>query len=346
MRYTIVDFDGAPTITIFHGGKVLVAQNTHPYWEQITAGALAGDESVLSLIDLKEKVKEEFSRLSERMTVVGSRVFWDGDEVDNSLTQQIIRFIEAGVDDWKPLVAFAEKVYTNPNEHSREQLFGWLNNNKFTITDDGDVVAYKGVHKSDNDEWTYKSTTQGKEDVMVDGVVQKGYIYQNVGSVVEMPRSVVNHDPTVGCSVGLHVSTHRYAGSYVGSNGGMLRVLVNPRDFVSVPDDGGFEKARVSRYVVESVVTEPTKAPVLYVTPTTYTGPSVTVNGPVDISAAIGAGLYSTLDEEDEEENEDDTCSDCYNYHEDCTCYDDEDDEDDDLSWGYDSRETDSDYSW
>jgi len=344
MRYTIVDFDGEPTITIFHEGKVLVATNTHPYWEQITAGALTNDESVLSLIDLKVKVKEEFSRLSERMTVVGSRVFWDGDEVDNSLTQQIIRFIEAGEDDWKPLVAFAEKVYTNPDAHSREQLFGWLDHNKFTITDTGDVVAYKGVGKSELDGFEFKSTTQGNEDVTVDGVVQKGYIHQNVGSVVEMPRSVVNHDPTVGCSVGLHVSTYRYAGSY-SRGGGMLRVLVNPRDFASVPDDGGFEKARVNRYVVDSVVTEPTEAPVLYVTPSVQSGGPYTYGGTVtavDISAAVGTGLYSTLDEDDVEEDEDDACTDCYNPIDECTCYD----EDDDLSWGYGVPILDSDYSW
>lgn len=205
----------------------------------MVAGVLADDPAVLDLFNLAKAVSERFSRLTERVSTANGRLYFDGDEVANALAAQVIRFLDEGVDDWQPLVNFFEKVEANPNEHSREQLYRWLDRHDFTITPSGDFVGYKGVG---ND---LKSIHSGPG--IVDGVPMNGRLPNNPGSMVEIARSAVHHDPSVGCSTGLHVGTHGYASSF---GAVCLEVHVNPRDVVSVPTDCGDQKVRCCRYLV------------------------------------------------------------------------------------------------
>ena len=62
--------------------------------------------------------------------------------------------------------------------------------------------------------------------------------------IIEIARSYVNHDPSQGCSTGLHVGTYAYAKGYARS--ALLEVHVNPRDVVSVPTDCDAQKVRVT----------------------------------------------------------------------------------------------------
>ena len=143
-----------------------------------------------------------------------------------------------------------ENVAANPNAHSREQLFDWLRDRQFTITTDGCFIAYKGVYERDEDaedDYPYQSSWSGGEAI-VNGQRFEGAVPNACGATVEMPRASVQHDPTHGCSTGLHVGTYKYAEGY--ARGALLTVLVNPRDVVSVPTDCNAEKMRVCRYVV------------------------------------------------------------------------------------------------
>jgi len=160
-----------------------------------------------------------------------------------------VRFLDEGVDDWKPLIAFLEKVQQNPQEHSRNQLFEWLTRQVFTITDDGDIIGYKSV-KSDG-AGGFTSISSGT--ALVNGEVKTGRIPQRVGDVVTMPRSEVAFDPSQGCSTGLHVANWDYASTWT-SHDAVLAVAVNPRDVVSVPTDCDFQKVRVCRYTVIETV--------------------------------------------------------------------------------------------
>lgn len=249
MQYTLVGTeDGTSNITVFSNGTVHVAHSSHPNFAEIEAGVLVGDESVIDLFDVALSAATKFERLSDRVTTAHGRLYLDGEEVDNALSKQVVRFITEGVEDWKPLVAFFENVLANPQEHSREQLYSWLNAEDFTITSDGLIVGYKSVYK--NDDESYRSTMSGT--AIVNGETQNGYINQKVGDVVEMPRGEVTHDPTEACSVGLHVGTHSYANNYSGNT--MLEVHVNPRDVVSVPNDHSAQKMRVCRYTIIGTV--------------------------------------------------------------------------------------------
>lgn len=257
LSFTIVGDEDESNIIVYASGAMRVAHSTHPYFEQIVAGARAGDESIVELFDLAEAAASRFDRLSERVSVANGTIYLDGEPIDNALTEQVLRFIEAGLDDWKPLVAFFENVQANTNEHSREQLYTWLANEDFTITDDGMIVGYKGVRKTDDG---LVSINSGR--AIVNGVVHNGNIPQPFGGIVEMPRSEVQHDPSVGCHRGLHVGTYAYANGF--AQGALLEVHVNPRDVVSVPTDCSWAKMRVCRYSIVKLIDAPYTAPVVY----------------------------------------------------------------------------------
>lgn len=248
---------GAESLTVFlPDGPPVVVNNEHPHFAKILEYAMAGGGSVVvygaeeirELADLSGAVAQRFDQLSERVSVADGHVYFDGDKVDSTITQQIVRCLEdPDAGDWKPLVLFMENVAANPNEHSRQQLFDWLRDREFTITSDGCFIAFKGVrNRNGEDDYPYQSSSTG--EAIVNGERFTGNIPNGVGATVEMPRSDVQHDPSHGCSTGLHVGTYKYAQGY--ASGALLTVYVNPRDVVSVPSDCNAEKMRVCRYVV------------------------------------------------------------------------------------------------
>lgn len=261
--------DGRESLTVFMPtGVPVVATGDHPYFADILEAAKAGipADDLRAIADLSVAVAQRFDTLSERVSVADGRVYFDGDEVDSAITRQIVRCLnDPTVGDWKPLVRFMENVAANPNEHSREQLFAWLNDREFTITTDGCFIAYKGVDGIDgpDGETVYVSCSSGHG--IVDGERHEGRLPNYVGATVEMPRSDVQHDPGEGCSTGLHVGTYEYAQSWAQT--ALLTVLVNPRDVVSVPTDCSAEKMRVCRYVVsDDEPTPPAESPAIAAT--------------------------------------------------------------------------------
>jgi hypothetical protein len=259
MQHTLVDTGDAQYVTVYvKGQEPLSASDTHPNFQRIVDALdtewydvqpYFTNEAILELFDTAKSVARKL--LSERVSVANGQVYFDHEPVDDSITDQIVRFLDEGIDNWRPLVAFMENIALNPNTQSRTQLYDWLRARAFTLTLDGEVVGYKGV--TSDGKGGYCSQQSGT--AIVDGVTVKGRIPNQVGSVVEMPRGDVQHDPSTGCSTGLHVGTFDYAADY-GRGGAMLRVLVNPRDVVSVPLDGRGEKIRVCRYKVNAIINE------------------------------------------------------------------------------------------
>lgn len=225
------------------------ANTNHKNWEQIVAGVVADDPSVARLFDATEAVAERFERLTDRISVAHGKVYFDGDVINNAVTEQILRFLEAD-EDFMPLVNFLDKVSLNPEPHSREQLYGWVAARpSITITEEGDLIAYKGLLRDSNEQGDfYRSVYSGV--AIVNGEVYNGQIPQRIGDTVEMPRSQVEFDPTQGCSTGLHAGTFSYANGYGDSR---VKVAINPRDVVSVPTEHQEQKIRVCRYVVIDV---------------------------------------------------------------------------------------------
>lgn len=263
LRYNLVRFEDEATLTVFHDGQPHVVTDSHPSWAAIVEGVVVNDDpAALDLIDVAQTVSREFRRLGEQVTVVNGRLYFDNDEVNNAISNKIIEFLEAGVDDWKPLVNFMQKVMANPEKHSQEQMFEWLLRHQFSINEDGDILGYKSVKGSSREGFDYESITSGRNVVVVDGEEFTGRVPQSVGSVVEMARSEVQHDPAQGCGPGLHVANFRYASTWNGDST-VLLVAVNPRDVVSVPTESNWEKVRTCRYRVVKVVEGETNTPLV-----------------------------------------------------------------------------------
>ena len=247
MKYALVDNGGQKSITALIDGELYTATSDHPRWGEIVNG-VAHDKATAEMFSL-EKAIEQYVRLSDRISVAGGTIYFDGDPINDTVTNKIIDLYNNG-DDFISVVEFMERLYTNPSEDVRnDQLFQWLEVGGLTLTEDGLIVGYKGVAR--HRDGGFESISRG--EAFVNGVLHIGAIPQRLGDVVEMPRSAVDDDPNNACSTGLHVGTFEYAQDF--GQGIVLAVLIDPRDVVSVPSLE-VSKMRVCRYSVLCVVQE------------------------------------------------------------------------------------------
>jgi len=250
MKYLIARQDGIKSLSVVleseNGTEIHSVTNSNPFWEDIVDAILDNDEDTVRelITDIPSGVNRTFQSVTERVSLKDGVVYFDGDPIHNSLADAIAR--AEGKEELLSLARFMEKCYTNPRKHSRDNLFDWLNTHDFTITVDGDLVGYKGV----NDNLRSLSSGPG----IVNGVETNGNLDNAIGNVLEMARSSVEHDPSRGCSTGLHVGTWEYASGFGPRT---LRVIVNPRDVVSVPTDCSWAKMRVCRYTVDAEIDQP-----------------------------------------------------------------------------------------
>ncbi len=250
------------TLFPLDGSDPVPVSNDHPQWERLFPLIIAKDPKALSLANLAVSVADYFSSLGERVTTKYGKLYLDGDELDNSLSKKIMECVETDGDP-APYVNFLEKVVTNPQAHSRTQLYNFLENYNLPITTGGNFLGYKGVSQDSltvGKEKSFRSISKGCATVhaTVQGVAQAGYIFQSIGDIVTMPRNQVAGSPTQACAAGLHVSTFDYAKGFGNT---IIVVEVNPRDVVSVPTRTA--KIRCCRYKVLAQVTTPLKETVI-----------------------------------------------------------------------------------
>lgn len=315
MKHNIVAEQGVPTsATVFHDGRVYVAAPGHPNFAKIIEALTTGarPRKVIGLFDvagfITRSLKAAARRLgatdvdsaAESLTIENGRVLWDGQPVSGPLADTILAYSRTDSDDFLPLARFMVKVMTNPNEHSREMLFDWMRSLSFNIAEDGDMLALKAVQPDQHGD--LRSINSGS--ALVNGVAEHGRIRNNVGDVVTMPRSEVNHDPFEGCSTGLHVGTQGYARDFGRNFGTIIEVKVNPADVVSVPTDCDSAKMRVCRYEVYRVVEEAK-------TPELATIGAATATVDEARWAALLASDPPFSDDEYGDEDDYQTCGDC-----------------------------------
>jgi hypothetical protein len=231
------------------------------------------------------------------LDLVDGEVFLDGKPIHGSLGQRFIEFINAQIE-ITPLINFCRKLRKNPSVSSIDQLFGFLDANKHPITKDGNFIAYKKIR---ND---YKDFHSGTFD-------------NSPGKVLEMPRDLVNEDPTQTCSTGLHVANWSYAfNSFHGGSGIMVEVEVDPADVVAVPIDYNQGKMRTCRYKVVKVINAPRQEKLVVdgerimasgpeEQPETQQEYCVDCDGIFDVDPVSGE-LLCDCDEEEYDEDEDD----------------------------------------
>ena len=163
----------------------------------------------------------------------------DGYEVvlPDSLANEIIRIADAG-ESLAPLHAFIVKLYNNPIQNVRNQLYRFIQSGGLALTTGGNFLAYKNVSTE------FMDLRTGKFD-------------NSPGKLVTMPRHQVQQDESVTCASGLHVCNWEYLKHYYSSGSKTVIVSVNPADVVSVPNDYNNSKMRCCAYSVLREVEQP-----------------------------------------------------------------------------------------
>lgn len=174
-----------------------------------------------------------------------------GKEIHNNLTQRILELEAAGLP-YAPFINFLVNLEQNPSEASRNNLFNFLEQGRFPLTDDGCFLAYKGV-KDGRIQVKVGEVVEWK-DTLVD--CRTGKFDNSPGSHNEMPWEDVDANNGEACGRGFHVGTVGHA-SHFGST--MILVKVNPKDCVSVPLYDK-TKLRCCSYVVVNIFKDRKKA--------------------------------------------------------------------------------------
>ncbi|AOZ63709.1 rIIB-like protein [Rhodococcus phage Weasels2] len=248
-QFNYVSKEGTEVVTALINGKLLTITNDHPNFEsalnrlrKVEDGDVEEFDEIEMLFDPVKKIEKVFAKISTRVSIEDGQVLYEGDPIHSTLADEILRFHNDGDDGYEPLAKFLEKVYQNPNPHSREMLFDWISEADLTINRDGDIVGYRGL----NSDFTSKHSG----GAIVNGEKVNGHIPNNPGNVIEMARGEVTFDPQSECAYGLHIGTYDYA-SWWGQI--IVECVIDPTDVVSVPEYD-HRKMRVCRYRVVDVV--------------------------------------------------------------------------------------------
>lgn len=235
----------------------------------VTMGAFAEIAVQAALSESEEAIvgmTQDDKMLSSHIALRNGHVYVDDKLINKVLEHHVLQIMrESKVDDnsrdkWVSLIHFVEKLYSNQSTYVRNQFYGWLDyqtqHGKITLTPDGNLIAYKGVKIVSDKDGVDRAYSINAGHGFVNGVEYHDSCLPNeVGNIVEIPREEVNSDPDVGCHIGLHVGTWDYASEF--GRGSTLTVEVDPADIVSVPNDSGFQKIRVSKYKVIEVAVKP-----------------------------------------------------------------------------------------
>ena len=142
------------------------------------------------------------------------------------------------------LLNFWDRLKTNPEPSSVNQLYSFLMANDIPITPDGYIMAYKSVMKK-------------HDGIMYDH--HSGTVKYYLHKTVSMKRDEVVCTPEHACGPGLHVGSYSYAKSFMDTtNSVLLEVLVDPKNVVSVPHDCNQQKCRTCELFVSSICNEQT----------------------------------------------------------------------------------------
>lgn len=234
-------------LTLFIDGKPRIFTNTHPDFDLLRIAVYDCDTERLEHILENPTPTGSFEHDGGTVEIEDDKITYKGTELKHSLVYRLKQMQKAGLRDPKPWLNFLTKLMTNPSQRIRDNLHFFIEDQHMALTEDGDILAYKGV----------------RDDFMD---IYSGTISNVPGNVIQIARQDVDDNPEHTCSNGLHVGDYEYAKSW-GSSGKLLLVSFNPADAVSVPIDG--QKLRVWRYQVlqEIAHDQPLESPLYQVDP-------------------------------------------------------------------------------
>lgn len=226
------------TLTVIIDNRSYQTDRSNPHWDEIKTALgnpdTSGDELIAYLkpITAVANAVDAYGGV-DRVTIRGGSVLFDGQPISSALTARMLDILKEGLD-VTPWIKFANNVYANPYEWSREELYLFLEKAELPITPDGCFIAYKKIRAD------YKD-------------IHSGTIDNSVGKLVVMPggRDAVDPDRFRTCSYGLHFCSKGYLPHFgVGEGSRVVLLKINPADVVSIPSDYDNTKGRCFRYEV------------------------------------------------------------------------------------------------
>lgn len=220
------------TLTIFCEGEVLsITKDQESAWEKAVELIKEGCESLVEYQKLMNKAAMVSTYMQGTLVrVEGGSVTLNGVPVTGVLVDKIISFAEKELP-VEPLINFLIRIEKNPSYKSRQALFGFLEKYNAPITKEGKFVAWKNVRSDFTD-------------------IHSGTFDNSPGSVVTMPRNMVDDDNNRTCSAGLHACASVYLKSFYVNGGKTIAVEIDPQDVVAIPTDYNSAKMRVCKYKV------------------------------------------------------------------------------------------------
>lgn len=217
------------SITILDGDKPLTITDDRANYHVLLQAIKDGDwdTAAESLDETKQIVRLTHGRVE----VINDQLHFDGKALNNAAADKLTDLIKQGHTDVDRWIKFLEKLLANPSYNSREQAYNFISQQGMPLTEEGNIIGYKGVRDD------YKDKHSGKFD-------------NSVGQSHEMKRVNVDDNPNNGCSSGFHIGSHEYADNWASSDGRLMIVEYSPTDIVSVPEEYGYGKLRVCKYKV------------------------------------------------------------------------------------------------
>jgi len=231
---TKVDYDYTVTknqITIFCNEDSRSITQGYPKFKTLRNKLIENNFSDTVLVEVYEvlnlpKFVEKFSEGNITVDHENGKVFYGTFEIKNSVVDRMMTMLSERID-IKPLIRFLDKLMMNPKTNIIEELYPFLRHNDIEISDSGDIIAYRSIRKDWKDHFT-------------------GTMDNSVGKVVSMPRHLVDDNPNITCSKGLHCSAFEYANGF-GGDKRLVKIKLCPSDVVSVPVDYNGQKLRACK---------------------------------------------------------------------------------------------------
>lgn len=230
MNYIIRD----DSLTVFINSQMFTVDNSHPNYNKIremlkqySHDKVDVSQEIMELYDIKKNIEEYGDGV---ISIEDGVVYANGMSLDNSLTKRMIRMMNEGFN-VEPLKNFLSNLVKNPSNRSVQELYDFLDQNDLPITSDGHFLAYKSVTSDYKDRHTRK-------------------LDNSVGSIVTMPRNLVDDQKDRTCSTGLHFCSLGYLDFFHNSQSRIVVLKINPADVVSIPIDYNNSKGRCCRYEV------------------------------------------------------------------------------------------------
>lgn len=205
-----------------------------------------GSQETLAEVFSEMSIKERLEKLYKGQVLIdparGTAVIQrDGKSpftLPLKLSQRIAEAAKKGETMLDNLCNFAERLQHNPSYRAVNELYGFLNAMCIEIDKDGYVICFKKVRDNYMD-------------------IHSNTMLNAPGTEVRVERNQVDENSEITCSHGLHVCSSSYLSVFGFSSASdrVIRVKVDPADFVAIPKDYNNAKARTCGYFVMDDVT-------------------------------------------------------------------------------------------